>query len=848
MRLLGKLLLMKNQKTTEGIKKKIVTGFVLLLTLAFIAILSVIQLASQLSSTDSGVSSSVTKLTITSNLLSSIIGTDNHARAYINTGNLEYLYQYNEQEALTQKLLDSLKISSISNTNQYLRILAVDSLLDIKEHAYSNFFSISSIGYSKDNFDISQIVKRSNDTINIPNRIISKTVTEQLPSQQQKKKGFFPKLWNNITGKKKVDSLTRNAPLTKVQYDTVTTYYTIRDTSLYLVKSQLKRFQAKKKYELQQLADREMKLIEADQDVMNEIRAILLMFEKEEISKAISSTEKSRKINDRLWTTALILAAAGLLTTLIFIIMIWKDLAKSAFYRRQLEKARSFAESLLKVKEQFLANMSHEIRTPLTSIIGFTERLSETKIDNEQSRYLKYINSSSEHLLELINDLLDFSRIESGKFNLESKSFNLAELIEQAFETLAPRAKQKGLSIIIQQDLPSVNLVGDPLRLRQILLNLLNNSIKFTEFGKVILQTKATLSVDKRTAHLIIRIADTGIGIPKEKQESVFEEFSQVDASITRRYGGSGLGLAITRRLVELMDGSINLISREGRGTIFTVKISLPVDEHQKLQIETPLPSKRIDLDNIKILLAEDDPTTRMLITEFLESHKAIVVPTSDGTAALETFIEAPENFKIIITDIQMPRLSGTELIKTLREKCKSLQLDIPIVIGLTAHADQYEIEEYKAIGMDYFILKPFKNDDILNIFNQLSVKNNYEEKPTDGIDFSAFKKFAGDDDSSLIKILNSLKENLAITINEMQTAFDKKDYAQLSLLAHRVQPNIKLLGANEASLSLKKLELLSKEKDIDEKEVQSCLTISKEYLLNISDQLENSGFLAHQN
>lgn len=848
MRLLVKLQLMKNQKSTEGIKKKIVAGFVLLLTLAFIAVFSVIQLASQLSSTDSGVSSSVTKLTITSNLLSSIIGTDNHARAYINTGNLDYLFQYNQQEAHTQKLLDSLKISSISNTNQYLRILAVDSLLDIKEHAYSNFFSISSIGNAKDNFDIGQLVKRYNDTINIPNRTISKTVTEQLPLQQQKKKGFFPKLWNNITGKKKVDSLSRNTPLTKIEYDTVTTYYSIRDTSLYLVKSRLKRFQAQKKYELQLVADREMKLIEADQDVMNEIRAILLMFEKEEISKAISSTEKSQKINDRLWTTALILATSGLLTTLIFIIMIWKDLAKSAFYRRQLEKARTLAESLLKVKEQFLANMSHEIRTPLTSIIGFADRLSETEINNEQSRYLKYINSSSEHLLELINDLLDFSRIESGKINLESKSFNLAELIEQAFETLSPRAKQKGLSIIIQQDLPSVNLIGDQLRLRQILLNLLNNSIKFTEFGRVILQTKATLSNDQKTAHLVIRIADTGIGIPKEKQESVFEEFSQVDPSITRKYGGSGLGLAITRKLVELMNGTISLISREGRGTIFTVKISLPVDEYQTSHVEAPQRTKELDLNNTKILLAEDDPTTRMLLTEFLESHKAIVVPTSDGTAALEAFIEAPEKFRIIITDIQMPRLSGTELIKTLREKCKSLQIDIPIVIGLTAHANQYEIDEYKAIGMDYFILKPFKNEDILNIFNQITVKSNYQEKPVDGIDFSAFKKFAGDDNSSLIKILNSLKENLAITINDMQTAFDKKDYTQLSLLAHRVQPNIKLLGANEASLSLKQLELLSKEKEIDVQKVQSCLAISKEYLLNISDKLENSSFLAHQN
>lgn len=814
---------MKSLKPSAGIKKKIFAGFLLLLMLIFVSVFSVIKLSSRLSPPGPSLSSSVTKLTITSNLLSSIIQSDGHARAFMNTGDSAYLHAYNRADRITRLLIDSLEYSSIGNTNQFIRILTVDSLLDLKRITFNNFFALRKYEPGRKQVDLDRIVPRYNDSVKVSDKTISKTVTEQYPMQPAKKKGFFGRLWTGITGKKEADSTRIKGPVLDVRYDTILTYKAVRDTTLNQVRNQLRKLQARENLARQQAIEREMMLIQADQDLMNEIRAILLLYEKEEVAKAIAATENSRSVLNSLWETALILAGMGILTTIGFLIMIWKDLARSSYYRRQLEEARTLAESLLKVKEQFLANMSHEIRTPLTSIIGFSERLTETRVDREQSRYIKYIISSSEHLLELINDLLDFSRIGSGRLTLESKAFDPAELFDEAFEALKPKADDKKLEAILKQNIPLVNLIGDPLRIRQIVINLLNNSIKFTEKGKVMLQTKVQLTADKKVANVVIRVADTGIGIPADKLDYIFEEFSQVDHSITRKYGGSGLGLAITKKLVEMMGGTISVLSRQEQGTIFTVKFSLPVSDFVEGELRDEVPAVR-DLTGINILLAEDDDTTRILLTELLQKYNARVKPAADGHEALSSFMLDPSGYRVIITDIQMPGLSGPELVKSIRSECDRLNQRHPLIIGLTAHADNNEIAGYKASGIDYFILKPFKNHEILKALNiQDGIDNSAtqsvpaEVAVNNGLDLSSFRRFAGDDEDSLTRIISSLELNIARTSDEMMKAYRQKDYTELSLLAHRMIPNIKLLGAKNVTDHLRQIEMACKQQPVDE-------------------------------
>lgn len=836
---------MKKTKPTTGIKLKVVTGFILLLSLALVAVLSIIKLATQLTPPDSGVSTSVTKLTVTSNLLSSLIEADGQARAFVSTGDPSYLTRYQLQVEKTRAFVDTLKISSLSNTNQYLRMLAVDSLLDLKRVMYNKYFELKQQDSVKESINFNEITEQYGDSIRLPDRTISRTITKLIPQEEAPKPGLIRKLWNNLVGKKKSDTIVKYVPETSVVYDTIMAYKAVRDTTLSLVKSQLARIEEQEKVSRQQAIEREMMLVQSDQDIMNEIRAVLLLYEKEEISRVINGTENSQSVLKRLWNTALGLAGIGLLTSLIFITMIWKDLAKSTFYRKQLEKARLLAETLLKVKEQFLANMSHEIRTPLTSIIGFTEMLSESSVNPEQAKYIKFINSSSVHLLELINDLLDFSKIDSGKLTFESRPFNPEELFEQAFETLKPRAEEKGLEMILKQSIPPMILAGDTLRIRQIVYNLLSNSIKFTEKGKIMLQTKATLSSNNELATLIIRVADTGIGIPKEKLDVIFDEFTQVDHSITRKYGGSGLGLAISKKLVEMMNGKISVLSRSEEGTIFTIKITLPIYDGNEVVEEIRRDEvSKLNLDNLRILLAEDDQTTRLLLAEFLNKHKAKVTEAGNGIKAWELYNKNPHDFDLIMTDIQMPGLSGPEFVEKILDKCRVENLESPVIIGLTAHADNNEIAKYKEQGMSYFLMKPFKNSELRQVLKSSGLKNKVTQSKLavdsvdDGLDLSSFRKFAGDDEESLHRILASLSNNLSETANEMQKAYNENKLSELSLLAHRMLPNTRLLGASDVAASLKSLEIICKNPQVELSLVKQDLDLAIAGLNNLKERL----------
>lgn len=842
-----------------NIKRKILSGFIVLLALALIAVYSVIKLATQLSPADPNVSISVSKLSYTSNLLSGIIEAGGQARAFISTGDSQYFIRYLDEIIIVDQAIDSLKIKSISNTNQYLRILSVDSLITLKNLTFQNYFNLRRDVVKGSQSNYNTILNNYINTYKSADKTISQTIREQVPPKEEKKKKFFPKLWNSISGKKNKHDSTNKTLSKTIISDTSIAFTAFSDTNFKKVKKHFNHFEEQQTKQRELLAERELMLVQADQDIMNEIRAILLLFEKEEISKAIQSTEKGQEVLNRLWFMAFILATAGLLTVIAFIFLIWKDLARSNYYRKQLEEARILAESLLKVKEQFLANISHEIRTPLTSIIGFSERLTSTNIDNDQRKFIKYINSSSEHLLELINDLLDFSRINSGRIELESKIFNPALLFEQAFETLSSRAKSKDLQIIYRHDLPEMNAIGDPLRLRQIFINLLSNSIKFTNEGSVTVQVKANFQQEQGTLLLQIRVADTGIGIPHDKLNLIFDEFTQVDPELTRKFGGSGLGLAITKKLVELMHGQIIVLSRPGRGTLFSIKLSLPATTKSVENKPTTL-ADGSQLSGINILIAEDDETTQVLLTELLTNHAADVTITANGNEAFQAFIKAPLKYAILVTDIQMPVLSGPELVNKINNYCIENKIAPPITIGLTAHASNNMTSKFLEKGFNFIIFKPFRQADILNaiksiqtsssnviITNTGSPNTSLEENKTyEGkelkeysLNFEAFKQFTGNDNEALRKVINSLLENIKNTHTEMHDAYTNSDIDRLGLLAHRLVPNIKLLGATPACNILRKLEYICKNSNNKSEEITLTYSIASEELTDIMHEIE---------
>ena len=833
----------------ERIKSKVFSGFVLLLLLSVAAVFILIQIASRLSPPDTGESQSVSKLTIVSSLLSTLIDADGQARAYITTGRSKYLNRYNDLEIHVRQLTDSLKTLSLEHPDQYKRMVVVDSLVEQKKAALENHMkrkqkSTSSM-HSSDKLE--DIVGRFSDTVDVSYKTYEETrvPVKSVESETviQKKDGFFKRIWGNISGKQSPpsDSTLKEPDEKIIRKDTVLSYTKVTDTAINQIREQLMLMNRQEQIERQLSIERELMLLRTDQSILDEIRNVLLLFEKEEINRAIAGAEHSRKILKKLWNTALIAAITGIITMLIFLVLIWKDLARSNFYRKKLEEARKLAEKLLKVKEMFLANMSHEIRTPITSIIGFSEKLSGTRLNQTQGRYLNYINSSSDHLLRLIDDLLDFSRIESGKLGLDARHFFPALLMKEIFETMTPRAKLKGLKTKLQLEIdPNLKVTGDDLRIRQIVLNLLNNSIKFTSDGSVTLAVRA--ETNNEMTDLQISVSDTGIGIPKEKQEEIFNEFTQVDIGTTRKYGGSGLGLAISQKLTRLMNGEIRLESETGTGTTIHVTLPLPlykgpISELRKTTNSIP------DLSDFRILVAEDDETTRILITENLLTSGAFVRETDNGQTAWDVFLETEGDFDLIMTDIQMPGLSGMELTKNITAWFAAENIEPCPILGLTAHSSPEEIKHYHSIGMTSLLMKPFKQANFYNKIlkvlelDQQEITVALTERSNSEIpDISVFKQFANNDPAALKKILTSLIEGLSDTMESMKQALEEKDYPTISLLAHRALPNVRNLGDKETVGKLQLLERLRTNKNPDNKAVNEMLTPALEGLARLRD------------
>ncbi len=371
-----------------------------------------------------------------------------------------------------------------------------------------------------------------------------------------------------------------------------------------------------------------------------------------------------------------------------------------------LIKAKESAEAANRAKSEFLANMSHEIRTPMNGVIGMAHLLHGTPLSEEQEEYVNNIEVSSKSLMTLLNDILDLSRIESGRMELERLEFPLGSTIKELMDSYRVEIRHKGLQVetILPHWIPEM-LVGDQLRTRQILMNLLGNAIKFTSSGNIKLSAE-TVSVE--AARILIRftVSDTGIGIPRNALERIFAPFTQADSSTTRKYGGSGLGLTICRRLAKLMQGRIWAESIEGAGSCFHVELPFDiVDEkpcNREIKDETAVNPKL--QPQLSILLAEDSPINAMFIKKVLEKAGHRVTHAEDGSKALEMF--DAQRFDCVLMDIQMPVMGGDEAARIIREREKRSGDHIPI-IALTAHAMDEERERLLNSGFDSHVSKP---------------------------------------------------------------------------------------------------------------------------------------------
>lgn len=500
------------------------------------------------------------------------------------------------------------------------------------------------------------------------------------------------------------------------------------------------------------------------------------------------------------------------------------DITERYLYGMHLIESKSKAEMAEQLQEEFLANMSHEIRTPMNGIIGMTNILLNTSMTDEQKDFLKVIKKSSDNLLVLINDILDLSKIKAGKLRIEKIDFRLRETLEHSINTFRCLIKEKGLTLRISVDLDVPDsLTGDPHRLNQILNNLISNAIKFTVKGEINLEIKA-IQQENKEVDLLFCVADTGIGIAKEKLQTIFETFSQAETETSRKFGGSGLGLSITKKLIELQKGSIDVSSTPGEGTTFTFHIKYAIANNTVAKQYGNVKQDTLKQDGLsgkRILIVEDNEANQKVIYHML--HNAGIEPdlADNGKVAIQ-LLEDGFEYDLIIMDLQMPEMDGFETTVYIRQK---LNLNIPI-IAMTASALRNEKIKCLEIGMNEYMNKPFVPSDLFRELRRFLLKSEeIETEETPVIAKNESKKLYSlnhliemDDMDCLCEVLQLFLDSVPMIMVEIKEAIIEERWEDVYKKSHKVKSSIGILQMGKLMSLISKVELDAKErKNLDE-------------------------------
>jgi signal transduction histidine kinase/CheY-like chemotaxis protein/HPt (histidine-containing phosphotransfer) domain-containing protein len=554
------------------------------------------------------------------------------------------------------------------------------------------------------------------------------------------------------------------------------------------------------------LLTRESHLAANSSDITEKFYDVIAKIELEVSEHIKEKADAANKVATESYRWLILLAISGGLLSLLILFIIIRYARNAYAYQIALENSKDEAERLAKTKELFMANISHEIRTPVTAISGFTEQLLHEPFNENTTRSLNIIKSSSDHLLRIIDDILDFSKLQNNKLVLERVNFSIRKILEEVYSMFEKQAGQNNslLSYSVSPETPAI-LLGDPYRLKQIIINLVSNSVKFTKDGSVHF---AVSSVKKKTeeVELVMEFTDTGIGIDESKIKQVFEDFTQEEMSTTRKYGGTGLGLSIVKKLVDLQKGTIDFNSRKNKGTRVVCRIPFTKGSNESPVDEINPPVEIPDyFSRIKVLLADDEEYNRLLFKKIFERWNIRCRIVENGMDALEILKE--ERFDLLFMDVRMPGLDGLKATQFIRDEMKIKASQMPVIF-ISAAPENEDWQKYRRAGMNAYLQKPFNERTLLATIQSVTGGNiNFQGQQEDSFRelsekhpsrpyLSNLYHIAGGDEKFVKQMSVSFVESTGRFLSELHKAVSSDQWEKAGDLAHKMSPPCKHIGA----------------------------------------------------